>query len=85
MSDEKSQIEHEVSQVPCAHHAMLLFENGFIHANAARAVAHSIRHNDHVIWQKEAGLVRLQEQLATGFIPTILEKLFIYLTLLYYV
>ena len=61
--NEKSQVENQVFEVPRAQYRMLLRENDFVHANPARAVAHPIRHNDHVIREKEVGLVGLKKQL----------------------
>ena len=68
MPDEEPQVKKQVSQVPRAQRALLLRENDFVHANPARAVAHPIRHNDHVIRQKKVGLVRLQKQFGPGTI-----------------
>ena len=61
---EKSQVEHEIAEVPSTECAMLGFENRFVHANAALAISHAIRHNDHVIRNVEAGFVRFHKQLA---------------------
>ena len=66
MLNEESQIEKQVFEVPHTQNALLLSENDFIHANPARAVTHAVRHNDHVIWHEEVGLVGLQKQLGTG-------------------
>ena len=63
MPDEEPQVKKQVSQVPCAEDALLPRENEFVHANPARAVAHPIRHNDHVIRHEEVGLVGFQKQL----------------------
>ena len=70
MPDEEPQVKNQVSQVPCGERALLLRENDFIHANPARAVAHPIRHNDHIIRQKKVGLVRLQKQFGPGTIDS---------------
>ena len=66
MFHKKAHVVKEVPQVPVPDHALLLAENDFVHANPARAVAHPVRHDDHVIRQKEVGLVGLHEQLELG-------------------
>ena len=64
MPYKKSQVEYEIAQVPRTECAMLGFKNCFVHANAALAISHPIRHNDHVIRNKESGLVRFHKQFA---------------------